>query len=178
MITSELSGDMIRENTYQFVRMQATPIKGMDGFTVMSLDYLPPALLRRLEADGGMYKSFAMGWSYCFDAIASVVRMNQAPTVTRVMEVLRQSRFDQRMVNHFFQKGGKVEYALDAVLQGTENVLKHGHDCPWEYETFEEDFEQIPENPLDKMYTLARVKCIPNCEGRGPYRESNEMNLE
>ena len=73
----------------------------------------------------------------------------------------------------FIEKGGRIEYALDAILGITENVYNEGDDG-YEYVTFEDDIEALPSTPLDWQFDIARFMCFERGGGvlteRGPYR--------
>ena len=73
------------------------------------------------------------------------------------------------------QKGGKIEYALDALFSVTQNVLVDGDDG-WEYDTFKDAIEAHPATPFDGAFDVARVKCFGITNGnfgeqpKGPYQ--------
>lgn len=103
-----------------------------------------------------MFKSFACGWSQCFKAIANVLRRKQLPTVSAVEQELRSGReFDSRYTSFYFDKGGKVEFALDAILhRSMEEHEVHGDGSF--FETFEEDTLALPSHPFDDDYGRIR----------------------
>jgi hypothetical protein len=77
----------------------------------------------------------------------------------------------------FIEKGGRIEYALDAILSVTENVYNDGDDgC--EYETIKDDIEALPSTPLDWQFNISLFMCFERGGGvlteRGPYRLFND----
>lgn len=135
-------------------------------------EYLPPDVL---ETHRNRFSdSFKMGWEALFQAIASLLDHNQAPTIQRVQE-----RVGYR-INAYRAGGGKISYALDALLSITRNGCFDGDDG-WEFCFFEEDMEAHPEDypptPLDTDFELARIKCLGLGAGdtipeHGPYRHN------
>ena len=74
-----------------------------------ALEYLPPALQREI------YKTFYIGFSTIFDAIAHVLRTPTGiPTPHAVMQAAMD--IEPSAVNFYLGKGGKVEYVLDATV--------------------------------------------------------------
>ena len=67
----------------------------------------------------------------------------------------------------------KIEYALDALLGVTENVLLSGDDG-WSYIDFQENIEAIAPTEMDDAFDVAFVNCISRAGGdldmRGPYQ--------
>ena len=145
---------------------------------ISRIDYIPPSVLRNIR---GAYNSFGDGWGCCFVAIHAVLQSGRAPTVHRVEQYLEQNayaggRIDARKYQLFLGKGGKVEYAIDALINITRNVVMNGDDG-WEFEDFRENMERLSMNPLDAAFDVARLKCINHGGGegtmRGPYNGSS-----
>lgn len=129
---------------------------GFDG--IRRIDYIPGEVLE--QNSEGFYKSFADGWEIAWKAMHLVVSRREAPTISRVQhEITNRMGCDLRKWNHFTQKGGKVEYAIDALLKITQNVVIDGDDG-WEYCIFEDEIEAILATPFDKAFDIARVKCL------------------
>ena len=93
-----------------------------------ALEYLPPALQREI------YKTFYIGFSTIFDAIAHVLRApGGIPTPHAVMQAALD--IEPSAVHFYLRKGGKVEYVLDATVNSAreESCLGDG--------TFEDTFD-------------------------------------
>lgn len=128
------------------------------------INYIPPDILRAKNPNG-LYESFAIGWRIVWAAIVSLLEMGLVPTKSRVEEEIqslcRQNvrNFDWRSWSHFQSKGGKIEYALDALLVQTSNVISKGDDG-WGYYEYEDEFEALCKTPFDKSFDIARVKIL------------------
>jgi len=173
-ITAEINGDIFLDDVGLFQSYEPTSLERCcDPFGINRIDYIPLEVLRRDPR--GLFQSFHDGYAMCFEAIAAVLRRNQAPTVQRVRNEIECGRYDNRKFRHYIDRGGRIEYALYAVIQVTENVLLSGDDG-WEYETFQDEIEALPSNPLDGRFEVARVMCINRGGGTpqaetGPFRE-------
>ena len=106
-------------------------------------------------------------------------KTREVPTVRRVTEAA--SCGDLRKLHHFQGRRGRVECALDAVLDITEVVMSGGDDARWEYETSEDDIEALTATPLDAMLGLARFMCFDREGGthdkRAPHMEVIKCGL-
>lgn len=129
------------------------------------INYIPPDILRAKNPNG-LYESFAIGWRMVWVAIVSLLEMGLVPTKSRVEEEIQRlcrqnvRNFDWRSWSrHFLDKGGKIEYALDALLVQTSNVISKGDDG-WEYYDCEDEFEALCKTPFDESFDLARVKIL------------------
>jgi len=174
IITAEIDGDTFHDAGHLFRPRVPTPLEECcDGFNRIA--YIPLHVLTRDRR--GIFQSFHDGYAMCFPAIAAILRRNKAPTVQRIREelILNDHLYDGRKLRFYLERGGRIEYALYAVIQITENVLVNGDDG-WEYELFQEDIEALPSNPLDGRFEVARRMCVDHGGGtpqddRGPYRE-------
>ena len=177
-ISAELGYDKIGElDGVSFQQFKPTPLSECCGFGgIHRIEHIPPNTLCAHNPDG-LYKSFVDGWQIVWGAIMTLLQRNLVPTKARVEnEILRLcSEQNLRKWQHFKDKGGKIEYALDAILYQTRNVCVDGDDG-WEYDTFEDEFNALDANPLDLAFDLARVKIFEltdenmNQQPRGPYR--------
>jgi len=184
VITAELAMDEIRDSEISFQSNRATPL--VDCCSPFSgirySEYIPTSVFEMNTE--GLYKSFYDGWCIAWEAILSVLHKKQAPIASSVEKEIHQIRGDPRKWNHFKRKGGKVDYAIDALIRITQNVYNEGFDC-WEYETFKADIEKHPETSLDNAFDLAKLKCLEINEGNfseqptGPYhhRFHNDTRL-
>lgn len=190
LTTAEIeSGSFLDQQDIEFQRGRPVPISQCCGFFgIRRVDYIPPHVFEHPINQGGLYKSFHDGWGMCIQAIAHLLRSGHVPSVQNVHRVLSTNSallvfgldFDYRKVQHFLDKGGKTEYAVDAVLNITQNVVVDGDDG-WEYVMFADDIEALPATPLDTDFDVARIMCINQGGGqgkeRGPYRETLLLGL-
>jgi hypothetical protein len=184
LITAELEVDSfnMRDGEVTFIPHQPTPLREVcSSLGFNRIDYIP---MEVLQSDAkGIYKSFLDGYAMCFEAICKILQRNQVPTIDRIRQELNDNgqQYDQRKLRHYLDKGGKIEFALDSVLNVTENVVTQGDDG-WEYGTFEEDIEAKPATPLDRMWDVARLMCFNRgggmLEKRGPFRDVFRYGLE
>jgi len=135
------------------------------------IQYIPFVEISKKNPDG-LYKSFEDGWGIVWEAIASLLHTQRAPTLTRVEQEIYNIGADLRKWSHFAEKGGKIEYALDALLDVARNLHLDG----W----FENDSDDdaLPDSPLDGAFDVARVKCLESnnhnwlTQPAGPYRHT------
>lgn len=164
-----------------FTRHQPTPLVAVCKSGEFSrIEYIPMSVLA--SDPRGLFKSFHDAWRMLFAAIWEILRRREVPTVVRIDQELHSSdAYDLRKIQHYKDKGGKIEFALDAVLKVTENVVKDGDDG-WEYGMFEEEIEAHDPTPLDEMYDVARFMCFNrgggSLEQPGPHRDVVCYGLE
>jgi hypothetical protein len=172
-ITAELEGDDLCES--QFTAYCPLPLSECYEWGGISrIDYIPPASIsHNME---GLYMSFADGWRQLFETMAQILRDGRTPTVRRIQEYTESGvvpSVDTRKYHHFLQKGGRVEFAVDALIRISRNVTVDGDDG-WEYGTFQDDIEALPANTMDSAFDVARFMCINRGGGElqtcGPYR--------
>jgi len=130
-----------------------------------------------------VYKSFVHGWAQIVRAIGVVVKPRShsrrepaLPTVENVSRELWERNYDQRYTSHFLSRGGKVEFALDALLY----LAKDADEMFWsmeEDEDKEDDYRQqsryeaLPKHRLDDCWEFVRYKLLgPNGKvKKGPF---------
>jgi len=161
-----------------FKKNKATSLKDCCDYPGMSrIEYIPTAVLQRNSE--GLYKSFADGWEIVWTAIMVILsKKKNAPTLSRIRnEIHSGAGYDLRKWSHFVQKGGKIDYAIDALTKITETVVLNGDDG-WEYCMHEDDIRALPATPFDKSFDLAKVKCLEltnenfPAQPKGPYRHN------
>jgi len=162
-----------------YTRNQPTPLDDVcrsDEFS--RIEYIPMSVLK--SDSRGIFKSFHDAWKMIVAAIWAILKRREVPTVNRIEQELHTGLYDLRKIRHYKDKGGKVEFALDAVLKVTENVFKDGDDG-WEYCYCEEEIEAHIPTPLDEMYDVARCMCINRGGGTldrpGPHRDVSLYGL-
>jgi hypothetical protein len=142
-----------------FEDRKATPLKDCMGLT--AIEFLPSHVLEQNAR--GLYKSFWRGWGQLFQAMARLLRRGDVPTVSRVYdEATRHLSFSNPMValNYYLKHGGRVQYAIDALLTTTMKVLLQG-DYYWEYEEYRHEVEaHPPAMPWDMAFPIAWAKCM------------------
>lgn len=155
------------------------------GCGIHRVDYIPASVLTSPINANGLYESFYDGWGNCFEAIEKVLQDGGTPTVHRVHHYLNRGdglyRFDARKYRHFLDKGGMVEFAIDAVIDISRNVVISGDDG-WEYWEIEDEIAALPATSLDAEFDIVRFKCIHEGGGvgtfTGPYRETSRLGDE
>lgn len=169
-ITAELSVNIVKEDSdVFFVKDKATPLSQCAGvFGVHLIHYIPTEILH--QNCQGLYKSFCDGWGIVWSAIVKVIHNRQAPTITRIEQEIHAMGADLRKWHHFQQKGGKIDYALDALFDVTKKVYRNG-DYHWVYNNCKDDIEKIPATESDDMFDVAQAKCFETdiCQVMGPY---------
>ena len=78
---------------------------------------------------------------------------------------MRAYNYDQRYLQHFFSKGGKVEWAIAAVIGFAEDQYEDG-----EFEeTFGAELAQLPQDPIgDDDFAGVRSRLLPGIDC-GPF---------
>jgi hypothetical protein len=174
LLTAELEESSFQDDGV-FQSRVPTLLSDCCSYGFNRIGYIP---LYVLEADPrGIFRSFKDGYSYCFLAIAAILRRDRTPTVQRIHHeiISHSSLYDGRKFQFYLEKGGKIEFAIYAVIQITQNVLFDGDDG-WEYSMFEDEIEALPSNPLDECFEGARLRCINGGGGTpqdrcGPFPE-------
>ena len=162
-----------------------TPLKECCGLFggIPFIEYIPTCVLKQINPKG-LYKSFFDGWKIVWEAMLKVLHNEQIPTITKVREhidFLCSIGGGRNKINYFLNKGGKIEYALDALLCVTQNVHVTGDDY-WVYEEYNDEIEVHLTTPLDSAYDMARVICLEinednfKAQPTGPYRNYGEWS--
>lgn len=122
--------------------------------------YLPPKVLK--QNPNGVYKSFVEGWGYVWEAMERLLERKLAPSVGHIEQEIesKPESYDPRTYHHFLSKGGKIEYAVDALVSTTRNVLVESSDFWKDYHN--DEFEALPETPFNDAYSfdIARTKLL------------------
>jgi hypothetical protein len=137
-------------------------------------EYIPTKVMR--QNPEGFYKSFMGGWAIVWKAILNLLEKRQSPTIAAIDREIHTMDANIVKWNHFVQKGGRIDYALDCLFRVTENVYVDGDDG-WEYDLVKDDIEVYPATVLDAAFEVGRMKCIGNSTEanescRGPYDHS------
>jgi hypothetical protein len=144
----------------------------------LNTDYLPLALRQQ------MYKSFYQGYRSMFLATTHVLRnaANGIPTPARVLAQALAT--EPRYVSFYIDKGGRVEYALDAIIDTAkgQSILGDGSfDDLWDNpEEVGDDagFVNMPKCANDLAFGLVRYKLgIDPGVARGPYYEDDNVEM-
>jgi len=123
----------------------------------------------RLDTNG-IFNKFYQGWGAVFYKIAECLRRGQVPTVQRIKDNF--ARNYNKNYEVFMERGGKIEYALDALVYKTPRI----NDDFDSDESYEVAAYALPSTPLDWQFEIARFMCINRGGGilpkLGPHRES------
>lgn len=166
-ITASLENDESCEQLEEYSPLSLSECYGWDGINRM--DYIPHGAISHNSQ--GLYKSFADGWRQLFKTMEQILRDGRTPTVRRIQEYTESGILpsaDIRKHNHFLEKGGRIEFAVDALIGVSRNVVVDGDDG-WEYGIFQDDIEGLPANAMDNAFDVARFMCV----NRGGNEEAN-----
>ncbi|PBK66910.1 hypothetical protein ARMSODRAFT_1046286 [Armillaria solidipes] len=132
------SRDIMPEGLEYFTPRQVIDIPTL----LLASDYLP------LQLHSSLYKTFYAGYISVFGALYDLLENSNASlSLDKVNQVAR----NDISTNFYFQRGGKVEYALDAIIDGALNQSWLG----------DGEFHAIFDN--DKNY-MALPKCANDLE--------------
>jgi len=148
----------------KFQLLRSAEIEG-DAFSdgCGNLSYIPDHLYRNF----GTVTTFLKGYQACFFAAAHCLRNGKAPTVNRIKKCATRS------IREYLALGGKVEYALDAIIDLASS-------CDIQYlEEDDEDYQALPETELDDDFEIAKAMCIDygggkKMEEKGPYADRTQ----
>jgi hypothetical protein len=126
--------------------------------------------------------NFREGWGLVWREICAILHERSVPTVQRVKDRINRLEGSERnKYESFLRQGGRVEYAVDALVKISENVVKNGDDG-YEYGTFQDQIEALPPTAFDKDFDLAWIMCITRGGGtldrRGPLHTSYLLDDE
>ena len=159
---TETKGDMARDAAPEFQSRTPLPSEDME-WQVPLWDYIPQSV--RGEE---VYKSFVYGWIQVLEAIKEIHSPQDSarhapalPTVDAITRELVQGRYryDHRYNDFFFRNGGKVEYAIDGLLDLAEESeeffdLYFGDGA--DEEDGGDEYKALPEHPLDDSWHFVR----------------------
>jgi hypothetical protein len=147
----------------KFVPCQAKPLEECCAKRggIRRIEYIPDHVLRD-NADG-FFQSFAESWEGLFHTCHSLLERGKAPYVAEVDD--REMHGSLRSTSkyaHFKQKGGKVSFALDAIIDLTEKALVGDDEgaVVWKYDDHRAAIEAHPETLLDRCFDIARWMLI------------------
>jgi len=115
-----------------------------------------------------------MAWANIWKVVALHLQRGMTPAAKRVRSVMEAIKSVIAANDHqaFLQHGGKVEHAIDALIQITHIVVMDG-DERYECKMTEAEMEKLPSTLFDKDFDLAWVACIKfgggNLEVGGPH---------
>jgi hypothetical protein len=119
-----------------------------DQAKLIYTQFLPPQL--RVK----MYKSFYKGYCAIFNAISCVLQ-DEADGIPTPGRVLSQARSEGYNIEYYIQKGGLVEYALEAIITQAEGQGTSGNDT-FDYEDEDDCEGSVCAN--DMAFQLVRSK--------------------
>lgn len=147
------------------------------SMSLMNTDYLPTPLRTN------MYKSFFQGYRSLFSAVATILNdsANGIPTPARV---LGQALGAEPNVSFYINKGGRVDYVLDAIIDSAkdQSVLGDGEfEALWDNpdEVGDGGVVNMPKCANDLAFMLVRQKLgIDPRVAMGPYDDDDEEDVE
>jgi hypothetical protein len=153
---TETNGDSSCE-VPEFQNHTPLPSEDMD-WQVPLWSYIPKSV--RGEE---VYKSFVYGWIQILDAIKHVhslqARTRDATVLPTVEAVTRElahgGRYDHRYSEFFFRNGGKVEFALDGLIDAAKDSDEF-FDLLADYSEGSHEYEALPKHPLDDLWSFVR----------------------
>jgi hypothetical protein len=110
-----------------------------------------------------VYKSFVYGHAEVVKAMCNVIMRKPVlgaislPTRAAVLDEVHTRRYNHRFLDFFFRMGGKVDFAIDGILDEV-------HDPDSFFNTVGEDskaeYEAIPKHPLDEEWGFVRTMIL------------------
>ncbi|VDB87279.1 unnamed protein product [Peniophora sp. CBMAI 1063] len=119
------------------------------------MEYIPQSIRAQ-----GVHATFLKGYGAVLRAIASVTKRNQIPTVQLVSSHALDGKHDHfaaRAVEFFFQKGGRVEHALNGVLHEASELGPGGDGSFLDIDEFADELADLPDCENDEDYPLLRA---------------------
>ena len=166
-IQAEIMADMAHDEIDFTGFVNNEPKSRSDVYMVSGFDHVP------CEVTGDeVFKSFAKGFEQCLAAMRNVLDSGKLPVPQLVVHELNShSDFDARYTSHYFDRGGKVEFAIDAVLAFAKDACQDGsyEEEQGLWEEGEEPSLVVPE--LDENFDLIRACLLGPHFKRGPFRE-------
>jgi hypothetical protein len=145
----------------KFVPRQAKPLEECCAKRgIRCIEYIPDHVLR--DNAKGFFQSFADAWEGLFHTCHFLLKRGRAPYVAAIDDSeIRGSLRSTSKYAHFKQKGGKVSFVLDAIIDLTEKALVGNDDgAVWKYDDHRAAIEAHPETPLDRCFDIARWMLI------------------
>ncbi|KAG6864944.1 hypothetical protein C0991_006173 [Blastosporella zonata] len=139
--------------------------------SLLQTDYLPPHIRR-----SGLFKTFYVGYQSIFDAIYNFLDRTDQPLS---LPVIAARTLGARGVSFFFNKGGKIEYAFDAITHASMEQSPVGDDSFAETWDEHDSFTALPTCANDLEFSLVRQRLGLDPRGRwGPYREYDDDAMD
>lgn len=159
----------VLRNTAQITYEEITTSTPVELHRMECTEYIPEETLTQVTKASS--KKFYDGWGAIFCCVAGLLNEGLAPTVQRIKDAFTGKYDDDYQC--FIEKGGLIEFALDAILDISENIL-----IDPDILTDLKDIDFLPTTPLDMQFDIARFMCIMNGGGtwnsRGPYDDEND----
>ncbi|KAJ1421680.1 hypothetical protein B484DRAFT_399400, partial [Ochromonadaceae sp. CCMP2298] len=120
------------------------------------------------------FKSFAHGFSECLYAISDVLKSRRAPSVENVRRAwITNRRYDARYRDHYLGRGGKVEYAIAALLWRSEREHETLGDGDFNDEC-RAAVEAQPRHPKDDNYRFIGRQLLGSGYRSEPYAHGDD----
>jgi len=164
------AGDLAEIASYQIIEGEAEFVNDQpkcryDLDCIPGLDHIPTGVTK----GDLMCKSFAKGFGSCLMAMHNVLASGKLPTPQLVEHEVRGSDFDSGDTAKYFGQGGRVEFAIDAVLESAEQLCLDGS-FEKDEGLWDEGYEPslaVPE--LDENFDLIRSCLLGPLFRRGPF---------
>ncbi|KAJ7284692.1 hypothetical protein C8J57DRAFT_1053132 [Mycena rebaudengoi] len=122
---AEMAYDMARETIDMEQMERGVPLDAL------SIEYNPILCYIPLQLWPAVYKTFIVGYGVVMKAIAQVLSRSIIPTEAAVCHELQNGQleyFDTQAAQFYFNKGGLVIYALDAIIDKASDEMDSGFD--------------------------------------------------
>ncbi|KAJ7721720.1 hypothetical protein DFH07DRAFT_760315 [Mycena maculata] len=169
--------DMAYDTAWETVDMeQMVPRKPLSA---QSIEFNPILghIPKRLWTE--MYKTFILGYGGVMKAIAQLLGRDVLPTEATVRTELQDGQIDYeyvRAAQFYFQKGGRVEYALDAVTDNAKCSFLDLEGTDMDIYADNEEYLKTPTCDNDREFDIVRKKIgLDPMRVWGPYSMSPQQ---
>ncbi|KAK7032909.1 ankyrin repeat family protein [Favolaschia claudopus] len=133
----------------------------------LSLGYIPKHLWPQL------FKTFIVGYAHVIKAVAQLLSRPVLPTQTSVLEALQDGIadfFDVQAAKFFFNKGGRVEYAIAAIIHAAEASFIDLSGTDLDIHKDDPNYQETPTCANDREFALVRNNFgLDPTQSWGPY---------
>ncbi|KAJ7581869.1 hypothetical protein C8J56DRAFT_1056870 [Mycena floridula] len=163
-----ISTDKMTDSSDQFVKGQVHDAE--DICMLVNGEYIPPSLYPNF------FKTFYLGYTELFGVARDVLCDPAMPRFNKeaMISVLRSSssiRFSSS-IQFFFNKGGRIEYVLDAIMNSVICKFNDGV-----FEPGSEDWDTFPVCANDEEFMLVRDRLgLSSQEQWGPYHHGDDLD--
>jgi len=170
MQAAETGADVLRTDINSFK-------DGEPGLCYWGCEFFPKALR------GGVFKAFVRGMIEIVDLIAAIFKLERLPTESAITRILSPwgsatslslghefgLRINRHTVSHFFSKGGRVEFVIQAIIEESMSLYDEQDGLEDSLSGWPE-YHTLPSNELDGDFNAIRRALIPQIEAAGLQR--------